>query len=149
MKVIQVNQTAKHRASEDEKIIRQRFQQIVSYFKTKKIRNKKELLAKKEVTIVFLTEKQMQKINHQFRGYNKPTDILSFSSTDKKSLGELLLCVAVLIKQAKEHDHSLEREMFYMLIHGLLHLLGYDHEISLAEEKLMFKLQDNCFRQLV
>jgi probable rRNA maturation factor len=123
------------------------FQRIQNDFVQKNIRHKKLLLEKKELTLVFLNKKEIQKINFQFRKKNKPTDVLSFQSEDPQSLGELLFCIDVLKSQAKEQKHSLEQEFLYMLIHGLLHLLSYDHEISKKEEKLMFRLQDQCFKQ--
>lgn len=112
-----------------------------------RVRNQK-LLKSKGITLVFLDSAQMQKINKQFRGKNKPTDVLSFAPVEPGSLGELLFCLDVLKKQAKEHEHSLEHEFLYMLIHGVLHLLGYDHELSAKEEKLMFRIQDELFETL-
>ncbi len=112
-----------------------------------KVRNQKQLRAK-TLTLVFLDAAEMKKINKQFRGKNKPTDVLSFASMETDSLGELLFCLDVLKKQAKEQGHPLENEFLYMLIHGVLHLLGYDHELSKAEEKLMFRIQDALFEQL-
>ena len=122
---------------------------ICRYFSAQKIRNKKLLKQKKELTLVFLNRAEMKKINLQFRKKNKPTDILSFHSHDPHSLGELLLCAEVLKAQAIRHEHSFNDEVTYMLIHGILHLLGYDHEASVKEEKLMFRLQDKCFNELV
>jgi probable rRNA maturation factor len=121
---------------------------MLRHFKAKKIRNRKWLESKKELTVVFLSAREMQKINKQFRGKNKPTDVLSFAAVDPSSLGELLFCSEVLKRQAKVQNHSEFAETCYMLIHGFLHLVGYDHELSAAEEKLMFRLQDNCFAEL-
>lgn len=112
-----------------------------------KLRNHK-LLKSEMITLVFLDPPQMKKINKQFRGKNKPTDVLSFAPVEEDSLGEILFCVEVLKKQAKEQKHSLDHEFLYMLIHGVLHLLGYDHELSEKEEKLMFRIQDQLFAQL-
>lgn len=112
-----------------------------------RVRNQK-LLKSNGITLVFLDSAQMKKINKQFRGKNKPTDVLSFAPVEPGSLGELLFCLDVLKKQAKEHEHSLEHEFLYMLIHGVLHLLGYDHELSAKEEKLMFRIQDELFETL-
>ncbi|MCC2678002.1 MAG: putative metal-dependent hydrolase [Pseudobdellovibrio sp.] len=148
MKVIQVNQTAVRQAAKDAKFIELSVKKIVRYLGTQKIRNKDLLTSKKELTVVLLSPQQMKKINFQYRKKNKPTDILSFAGVEPVSLGELLLCPSVLKKQAKEHDHSMQAETFYMLVHGLLHLLGYDHEASAKEEKLMFRIQDQCFKTL-
>lgn len=148
MKVIQVNQTAVRQAPKDAKFIDVSVNKIVSYLSKKKVRNRSLLKEKNELTVVLLTPQQMKKINYQYRQKNKPTDILSFAGIEPGSLGELLLCPAVLKKQAKKHHHSVEAEIFYMLIHGVLHLLGYDHEASPEEEKRMFKIQDDCFELL-
>lgn len=149
MKVIQVNQTQKRRASEEEKKLNLQVQKIIKFFKTKRVRNKAWLSGRKELTVVFLSRHDMQQINKKYRSRNKPTDILSFESADPHSLGELLLCADILKIQAREQGHSLETETLYMLIHGVLHLLRYDHEQSSREEKLMFRLQDACFQHLV
>jgi probable rRNA maturation factor len=148
MKVIQVNQTEKRTASKNSKFIEKSVLEISRYLLAKKIRNRHLLAEKKELTVVFLTPSQMKKINFQYRKKNRPTDILSFEAADPASLGELLLCPSVLKRQAKEHEHPVEAETFYMLIHGILHLLGYDHEQSAGEERLMFRIQDQCFRTL-
>jgi len=144
MKLILVNQCKDLKSKRLEAF----FKEILRHFSKVKLRNKKLLNQKKELTLVFLTAKEMKRINHEFRGKNKPTDVLSFQSEDPEALGELLFCIDVLKIQAKEQKHSLEQEFLYMLIHGLLHLLGYDHELSKNEEKLMFRLQDQCFKQL-
>lgn len=152
MKVIIVNHSKSnlennkaHIASKDLQAL---INMIYDYFLAKKIRNKALIKQAKELTVVFLSSAEMKKINSQFRKKNKPTDILSFASHDPLSLGELLLCIDVLKKQAKSQKHSLKHEITYMLIHGFLHLLGYDHELSKKEEKLMFRLQDECFEEL-
>lgn len=121
---------------------------ILRHFAGVRLRNQFLLTEKKELTLVFLNRAEMKKINFQFRKKNKPTDVLSFESEDPTSLGELLFCLDVLKIQAKQQKHSLEQEFLYMMIHGILHLLGYDHELSKKEEKLMFRLQDQCFKKL-
>lgn len=146
MKAIIVNQS-KSLASAKE--IQQLLNHICAYFTAKRIRNRKMLKAHKELTIVFLDRNQMKSVNKQFRNKNKPTDVLSFQSHDSNSLGELLLCAEVLKWQARDNGHTPKIEMTYMMIHGILHLLGYDHELSKKEEKLMFSIQDRCFNQLI
>ncbi len=148
MKLILVNQSKDLKKKLSQKRLEAFFKVILRHFAKVKLRNKKLLSQKKELTLVFLSSAEMKKINFQFRRKNKPTDVLSFQSTDPLALGELLFCTDVLKIQAKEQKHSLEQEFLYMLIHGLLHLLGYDHELSKNEEKLMFRLQDQCFKQL-
>lgn len=103
----------------------------------------------KELTIVFLDKKPAQKINAEFRGKDYATDVLSFDSMDPSSLGELVLCPEVLKRQAKEHKLTYQQELGYMLLHGVLHLLGYDHETSEKDAKKMFDLQDSVFERLL
>ena len=113
---------------------------IIHFLKPKKIRNKLKLAAT-ELTVVWLSAAEMKKINCQFRNKNKPTDVLSFLSNDLSSFGELLLCPEVSQKQAREFKHSFEVETVTMIVHGILHLLGYDHKRSTAEDRLMLRLQ--------
>lgn len=124
------------------------FDLIIQSLLKQKIRNKKMLLQKKEIVFIFLSLQEMRRINKTYRSKDKPTDVLSFESADPETLGELALCLPVLMKQAKSQKHSVDQELQYMMIHGLLHLLGYDHELSKSEEVLMFRLQDLCFEQV-
>ena len=149
IKLIVVNQTESEKKfpfkRED---IKRRCRQALQVLSAQRVRQKERLESSKELVLVFLDIKQMKKINSKFRSKNKPTDVLSFSSHDPQSLGELLFCLDVLKKQAKQQNHTLEAEFTYMFIHGVLHLLGYDHEFSKHEEKLMFSLQDKIFQRL-
>lgn len=109
----------------------------------------KELRLKgSEITVVFLDPGPAKKINRQYRQKKYATDVLSFKSETPGELGELILCPQVLQRQAKEHDLSFKAELSYMLIHGVLHLLGYDHEKSSREATEMFKIQDQLFDRL-
>lgn len=99
-----------------------------------------------ELTLVFLNEKKAKKMNHDYRGKNYATDVLSFDGDGVESLGELVLCPSVLKKQAKDHGLTYREELAYMVIHGMLHLLGYDHENNPREAKKMFQLQDQLFQ---
>lgn len=103
---------------------------------------------KRNITLVFLNKNEASKINFEFRGKKYATDVLSFSSMEPSSLGELLVCPEVLKKQAIEHDLSYQLELGYMVLHGVLHLKGYDHEKSKKEEKRMFDIQDSVFDKL-
>lgn len=99
----------------------------------------------KEVGLVFLNENDAKKLNWNYRCKDYPTDILSFDSEDPDSLGELVLCPQVITRQAAEHGLSREDEFGYTLLHGVLHLLGYDHEKSKENETLMMGIQDDVF----
>ena len=102
-----------------------------------------------ELTLVFLDPRPAKKINQEFRQKDYATDVLSFESMTSDSLGELILCPEVLVRQAKEHGLTFKMELGYMVLHGVLHLLGYDHEIGESEALEMFKLQDDLFEVLL
>lgn len=99
------------------------------------------------LTCVFLSSSEMRRVNRQFRGKNSVTDVLSFETPE--GLGELLFCFDRIRSQAQDQGHSTQKELAYMFIHGVLHLLGYDHESSLAEAVQMFALQDELFEKWV
>ncbi len=101
-----------------------------------------------ELTIVFLDKLPAKKINWQYRQRNYATDVLSFEGDGKFNLGELVLCPDVIAKQAKDHGLTFQQELGYMLLHGVLHLLGYDHENNEREAKRMFLIQDEVFDKL-
>lgn len=145
MKITLVNQTDDIISTAN---LKKALKEVIADLQLKKIRNKKKLQEKKEITFVFLPAAAMKALNFQYRQKNKPTDVLSFSSVEDDSMGDLVFCLPVLKKQAKAQKHSLDHELLYMMIHGLLHLLGYDHELSKEEEKLMFQIQDSCFEQI-
>ena len=90
---------------------------------------------------------EIKKLNKKFLKKDKTTDILSFSSIEENSLGELVLCVEKIKQQAKEHELSFKGEISYLLLHGLLHLLGYHHEKGGTSAKKMYQIQDEIFNQ--
>jgi probable rRNA maturation factor len=100
------------------------------------------------LTIAFLPEAQARELNKMYRGKDYATDILSFADLSAGVLGELAICPAVVERQAPEHGLSFEEELGYMILHGLLHLLGFDHEGSAGEAKKMFSVQDSVFEKL-
>lgn len=103
-----------------------------------------------DVTIV--DNKKIHKINREFRNVDRPTDVISFAFLDDQkekelkggpiNLGQIIISFEKAEKQAKEYGHSLKREMVFLFVHGMLHLLGYDH-MKEEDEKVMFKLQDD------
>jgi len=111
--------------------------------------SKSQLMQKNQnLTVIFLDSTPAKKLNLKFRKKNYATDVLSFDGDGFESLGELVLCPQVLQKQAEEHDLSFRQELGYMLIHGILHLIGYDHEKNQKEAQKMFQIQDEMFDQL-
>ena len=146
MEIILVNQT---RLLVSEKGLYKKINQI--FFELKKNKNLKNLkkLERPELSLVLLSKQKMKKLNNEFRHKNYATDVLSFSSSTRDSLGDLVFCPVVLEKQAIQQGHSLDKEFLYMMIHGILHLLGYDHEKTKAASVEMFSLQDRIFNQII
>ena len=111
---------------------------------------KKEKVKKATFNIIFITDTEIQKINKQYRNQDKPTDVISFALEENKKeqaflkervLGDIYISIDRAKKQADDYNHSLKRELCFLAVHGLLHLLGYDHQTK-EEEKIMFKKQE-------
>ena len=112
---------------------------------------KKEKLktnARLEFNLVFVTSAEIRKLNKTYRGKNYATDVLSFDGDGETTFGELVIAPQVIKRQAKEHGLTLREELGYMVLHGILHLLGFDHEKSEAQAKRMFAIQDRVFERL-
>lgn len=112
--------------------------------KSLKARDRRRL-EDKELLIVFVSKSQIKKLNAEFRGKDYATDILSFESIEEDSLGELVLSPEVVREQSKRTGLTYHQELCYMILHGILHLLGYDHETTKKEAKVMFDLQNRVF----
>ena len=111
----------------------------------KSLKARKIISNKKFLTVAFLSEESIKELNFRFLGKNKPTDVLSFSPTEENSLGELAIyCDS---KRAAHQDLTVEEEVFYLLAHGILHLLGYNHENGGKEAKRMYGIQDDIFQK--
>jgi len=100
------------------------------------------------ISVTFVRSRTIHIINRDYRGIDRPTDVISFAFQDSdvlieeeaKDLGDLFINIDYAKRQAKEYGHSEEREICFLFTHGLLHCLGYDH-MSEKEEKEMFALQ--------
>lgn len=98
-----------------------------------------------EISILFIGDQGIRDLNHQFRGIDRPTDVLSFPQILEGALeipgalvlGDVAISLETARNQSEEHGLSFEEELTLLLIHGILHLLGYDHEISDQEEERM------------
>ena len=97
----------------------------------------------KEISVVLVTKKEIQKINKKHRGKDSPTDVLSFEG-GKDSLGEIVICPAEVKRNAKDF----EKELVFVLIHGILHLLGYDHEKDNLEAGKMEKKEKDYLSKI-
>jgi probable rRNA maturation factor len=88
---------------------------------------------KGQVTVLLTTDAAIRKLNRQFRGKNKATDVLSFPASGVGAegvAGDLAISVTTALSQAAEQGHSLSTEIKVLVLHGLLHLAGYDHEVD-------------------
>lgn len=101
-----------------------------------------------EVSIVFIDDEEMRELNMQYRAKDKPTDILSFrlnegefAGISPNVLGDIAISLPIAERQAKEYGTSIDVELARLLIHGTLHLLGYDH-IAPRDAKVMMPLQE-------
>ncbi|SDI34054.1 rRNA maturation RNase YbeY [Natribacillus halophilus] len=112
------------------------------------------LHAHTECSLLFVDETKIRTLNRDYRGKDQVTDVLSFALNDEEdqvispaghTLGDIVICVKRMRDQAEEYGHSIERELCFLALHGLLHLLGYGHE-STEEEKEMFTLQEELLQ---
>ena len=112
-----------------------------------------------EVSILIVDNSYIQELNLIYRNQNKPTDVLSFSmnetlenepeyesGSEVNLLGDIVISLEQALAQSREYGHSLERELGFLVVHGMLHLLGYDHE-SEDERKLMRSLEEKVMQE--
>ncbi len=112
-----------------------------------------EIPADREISVVLTDNAEIQELNAMYRNIDAPTDVLSFAlneegedepffaGEDQTLLGDIVISVERAKQQAGDYGHSLEREMGFLLCHGILHLLGYDH-MTEEDEREMFGWQD-------
>ena len=90
-------------------------------------------VAGRVVSIALISDRRMKELNDLFRGKDSTTDVLSFPSTDKRQLGEIAISADRAAAQARSFGHSISNEIRILMLHGLLHLLGMDHETDRGE----------------
>ena len=105
-----------------------------------------------KATLLLTNNKEIQNLNKRHRKINKPTDVLSFhlnkrEQLKQKYLGDIMISVEKAKKQAIEQNRTTEEEVIMLIIHGFLHLIGYDHE-KIKDERIMFSLQDKILNKL-
>ncbi len=111
-----------------------------------------------EVSVTFVDCDEIKHLNRDFRGKDSVTDVLSFPAFDEDSeiipfdgetvaLGDVIICYDRCLEQSAEFGHSVEREVAYLTVHSVLHLLGYDH-MSRDEEKEMTAKQDEIIQKV-
>ncbi len=117
----------------------------------KRISEKLNLTDQLTCSVVFVDDEIIRVINRDYRNIDKATDVISFALKDSvdnfqtiseidNELGDIIISVDAVIRQAKEYGHSEKRETVFLFTHGLLHLLGYDH-IDESGEEVMFAFQ--------
>lgn len=103
-----------------------------------------------EFNVIIINNEEIHKMNKEYRGIDRPTDVISFALEDYKDikyendyrvLGDIYISIDKVKEQAKEYGHSEKRELAFLAVHGLLHLLGYDH-MEKEDEKVMFSRQE-------
>lgn len=101
-----------------------------------------------EISVSLVNNEEIHKLNNEFRGIDRPTDVLSFPlgengeydedpETGAYILGDIVISLETALKQSQIYGHSLEREVGFLTVHSMLHLLGYDHEESSLAERIM------------
>ena len=104
--------------------------------------------------IIFVSNDEIHKINKEYRNVDRITDVISFALEDTpdvdmsgyRLLGDVYICLDKAYEQAENYNHSILREICFLITHGLLHLLGYDH-MEEDEEKVMFSLQEELLNE--
>ena len=112
-----------------------------------------------EVSVSFVDNNEIRRLNRLYRDKDKPTDVLSFplgengvydvnNETGAVLLGDVVISIETAIKQAKMYNHPLEREVGFLTVHSMLHLLGYDHETSPLEAERMHEKEEMALERL-
>ena len=112
------------------------------------------------ISVTLVDNDFIQNINRQYRHIDRPTDVISFAFLDNDAhrdamfhsgamvvLGEIYISFDKAREQAQTYEHSLQRELKFLFVHGLLHLLGYDH-MNKEDEEVMFRLQDEILPEV-
>ena len=151
--MIEVNYNAISELPNEEKLIKE----VVS-----RVLEEEKVLPEVDVYITLTNNEEIHKINKEYRDVDRPTDVLSFpmyerdeivdlkNDTDdeiEKILGDIIVSIEKVREQAEEYGHSFERELAYLVTHGMLHLLGYDHMIE-EEKAVMRKREEEILEAL-
>ncbi len=112
-----------------------------------------------EIDVSLVDDETIHQINRDYRNVDRVTDVISFAFNDDKNpadiilnpevprmLGEILICLPQTKRQAEQIGNTIERELSFLFVHGLLHLLGYDH-MKPEDEAIMFPLQDKILEE--
>ena len=153
IKKIEVNYNAISELPNEEKLIKE----VVS-----RVLEEEKVLPEVDVYITLTNNEEIHKINKEYRDVDRPTDVLSFPMYERdeiaglkndtndeieKILGDIIVSIEKVREQAEEYGHSFERELAYLVTHGMLHLLGYDHMIE-EEKTVMRKREEEILETL-
>ncbi|MGB9891008.1 rRNA maturation RNase YbeY [Thermodesulfovibrio yellowstonii] len=134
-----------------------RIKKIVSFLYETKDQKLSKIIIKNPafllISVIFVGDKKMKELNSKYRGKNSVTDILSFPYLENEPsgnlfLGEIIINPKKVFSQAKQYNKTFWQELDRMLAHGILHLLGYDHEVSDSEARKMRKLEQKILSNL-
>lgn len=110
-----------------------------------------------EVSVTLVTDEEIHQLNRDYRKVDRPTDVLSFAFDEAEEpamegmgahvLGDIIISAETANRQSQEFGHGLEREIIYLAVHGLLHLLGYDH-MEEADKKIMRAEEEKALREI-
>ncbi|MBQ7203128.1 MAG: rRNA maturation RNase YbeY [Eubacterium sp.] len=114
---------------------------------------------KAEVSVRFVDNETIHELNREYRNIDRPTDVLSFPlgengvydtdmTSGAKLLGDIVISVPKAVEQAQEYNHSLQREIGFLTVHSMLHLLGYDHEQGGIEEVRMREKEETVLTKI-
>ena len=96
----------------------------------------------KNMQIILVEKKEIRRLNNYYRHIDAETDVLSFESDDRYSLGDVFICIDIASSQAIEYGHSFDREVAFLAVHGYLHLKGFDHQTD-EEMEVMKGMQES------
>ena len=95
-----------------------------------------------EISIAIVPPDEIRQLNHQYRGKDAVTDVLSFPMNENNILGDIIICYKKLLQQAEQVGNTPEQELTFLTIHSMLHLFGYDHSTKQDEEKMIAKQRE-------
>ena len=111
-----------------------------------------------ELSVTFVDNGEIKRLNAEYRNIDRETDVLSFplyesgeiavEDGERAALGDVVISLEKAEAQAKEYGHSFEREVAFLTVHSVLHLLGYDHELSEEDEREMFLKQEEILKKM-
>lgn len=113
----------------------------------KKTFKKMNINKKQTVNIILVTSEQIRELNRSFREKDTVTDVLTFPTELEEELGDIFISIHTAMEQAKTYGHTFRRELAFLVVHGLLHAIGYDHDTK-EKEHIMFHLQEKILNEL-